>query len=42
MCPAKGTPYEKDIHNIDFNLPHAARVERGGVVDLAQEPALAT
>lgn len=39
MCPAKGEPYEKDIHNIDFNLPDAVRVERGGVVECARKPA---
>ena len=32
MCPAKAEQYEKDIHNIDFDLPLAVRVERGGAV----------
>lgn len=32
MCPANPEPYEKDIHNIDFDLPDARRVERGGIV----------
>ena len=32
MCPARAEPYEKDIHNIDFDIPDARRVERGGIV----------
>jgi hypothetical protein len=40
MSPAKSEPYENGIHDSDVNLLHAARVERGGVADLTQEPAL--
>jgi hypothetical protein len=32
MCPAKGVPYQKDIHNVEFDMPDVVRVERGGVV----------
>lgn len=32
ICPAKREPYEKDIHNVDFDIPDARRVERGGIV----------
>lgn len=30
MCPAKAEAYEKDIHNIDFELPDVVRVEGAG------------
>lgn len=32
MCPANGEAYEKDIHNVDFNIPDAVRVERDGTI----------
>ena len=32
MCPANGESYEKDIHNIDFNIADAVRVERDGTI----------
>ena len=32
MCPANGESYEKDIHNIDFDIAEVVRVERGGTV----------
>lgn len=40
VCPAKGELDQNGIHDSDVNLPHAARVERGGVADLVQVPAL--
>jgi hypothetical protein len=32
MCPANGESYEKDIHNIDFDIADAIRVERDGTI----------
>jgi hypothetical protein len=32
MCPANGESYEKDIHNVDFNIADAVRVERDGTI----------
>ena len=41
MCPAHPETYEKDIHNVDFDIPEAVRVERGGAVVRSRERALA-
>jgi hypothetical protein len=38
MCPANGESYEKDIHNIDFDIADAVRVERDGTI--VRQPAL--
>jgi hypothetical protein len=32
MCPANGEAYEKDIHNVDFDIPGTIRVERDGTI----------
>ena len=29
LCPANPEPYEKDIHNIDFDIPDARRAAGG-------------
>ncbi len=43
MCPRNAEAYEKDIHNLDFDIADAVRVERDGTIvrrPSAPEPVL--